>query len=84
EFHNLAGLFSDSHGPTQMLALQPRFGNARADTLAEDIVFEGRKHGEQTGHRPARRRRQVQCFGEGYERDAQFRQFLQGYDQIEE
>jgi hypothetical protein len=33
-----------------MLSLQPCFGNASADSFAEDLMFEGRKHREQPGH----------------------------------
>jgi hypothetical protein len=40
ELPDLAGLFSNGHGPAEMLSLEPRFGNARADTLGENLVFE--------------------------------------------
>jgi hypothetical protein len=40
ELPDLAGLFSDGHGPAEMLSLQPGFGDARADAFAKDLVFE--------------------------------------------
>src|SRR5271168_2245133 len=74
ELPDLAGLFSNSHGPAEMLSLEPRLGNARADTLAEDLVFKLSKHRQQPRHGPTGRRRQIQCFGERHESDTQFRQ----------
>ncbi len=59
-----------------MLSLQTRFGNARADTFAEDFVFEGRKHREQHCDGAARLRRQIQRFGERHESHTQLRQFF--------
>jgi hypothetical protein len=40
EFPDLAGLFSNSHGPAEMLSLRPRFRNAGEDSFAENLVFE--------------------------------------------
>jgi hypothetical protein len=76
KFPDLTCPLSDSHGPTQMLALQSRFGNARADTLTEDLVLEVREHGQKASHGAARRRRQIERFSERYESHAQFRQFF--------
>jgi hypothetical protein len=54
ELSDLAGLFSYSHGPAEMLSLEPRFGNAGSDSLAEDLVLERSKHRQQTRHGPTR------------------------------
>jgi hypothetical protein len=76
ELPDLAGLFSNSHGPAKMLSLEPRFGNARADTFAENFVFEGREYREKASHGATRRRRQIQRFGERNETNAEFGEFL--------
>ena len=47
-------------------------------------MFELGEHREQPGHGATGRRRQIQRFGERHETDAQFRQFLQRDDQIDE
>ena len=67
-----------------MLSLEPRFGNARADTLAENLVLELSKHRQQPRHGPTGRRRQIQRFGKGNEADAQCGEFFQRDDQINE
>jgi hypothetical protein len=67
-----------------VFTLQTCFGNARANPLAEDFMFEGRKHREQPGHSATRWRGQIQRFRERHESDTQFRQFLSGDDQIDE
>jgi hypothetical protein len=84
EFPDLSGLLSHRHGPAEVLSLESRFGNARADPFAEDFVFELRKHQEQPGHGAARWRCQIQRFGQRHETNAQLRQFFQRNEQIDE
>jgi hypothetical protein len=43
ELSDLTGLFPNSHGSAEMLSLEPRFGNAGADSFADDLVFKGRE-----------------------------------------
>jgi hypothetical protein len=67
-----------------VLSVEPRFGNTGADAFAKDLVPELSKRRQQSSHSPTGRRRQIQRFGEGHEADAQFGEFLQGDDQIDE
>ena len=67
-----------------MPSLQPRFGNARADSLAQNLMFELREHRKQPGHRAVGCCGQIERFSERYETDAQFGEFLQRHDQIDE
>jgi hypothetical protein len=84
QFPDLGGVFSNSHGPAEMLSLEPRFGNACSNPLTEDFVLESREDGQKASHGAIRRRRQIERFGERYKSDTRFSQILQSYDQIDQ
>ena len=67
---------------TKLLAVQPSFSEARANTLAERVIFELREDREQTSHRSTRRRRHVERFGERDEAPTEFSEFWERGDQV--
>jgi hypothetical protein len=73
ELSDLASLFPNSHGPAEVLSLEPRFGNAGADSFADDLVFKGGEYGQEAGHCAAGRCCQIERFGERYESDTKLR-----------
>ena len=64
EFSDLTGLLSDGNGPTEMLSLQPGFGDACTNPLAKNLVFELGEYRKQPCHGATRRRRQIERFSE--------------------
>jgi hypothetical protein len=81
---DLPGLLCRGSGSTQFRSFAAGFDESGADAFAEDFVFELGEDRQQSRHRTASWRGQIQRFGQRHETDAEFRQFFECNDQISE
>ena len=60
----------------EAFALVARVIETGADAFSQDLAFKLGEYGEQSGHRAASGRGQVECFRQGYETDSEMLKFL--------
>ena len=68
--------------PAQSLAVRARMRQTGPGPFPQNLPFELREDGQQSGHGSTRRRGQVQCLGQGNKPDTQMLQFLERRQQV--
>ena len=62
--------------PPQTFAVLPGVGQTGTDALTQDLTLKLGEDGEQASHGSPGGRRQIECFSQRYETDAEMLQFL--------